>query len=157
MSSNLKKKNKTSRIVSVFLSISTTVWLSGAMAFIPIAASAQTAADLEAQIATLLATIKQLQAQLTTLKGEAPTLCGYSFAANLTVGSRGDDVKNLQMVLNSDSSTKVADSGAGSPGNETTYFGPATKAAVVKFQDKYAEDILAPLGLSAGSGYVGAS
>lgn len=55
------------------------------------------------------------------------------FKRNLTVGSRGDDVKCLQKYLN-ESGYKIAESGAGSPGNETTYFGPATKAALIKWQ-----------------------
>jgi hypothetical protein len=71
----------------------------------------------------------------------------YTFTKNLTVGSTGVDVMNLQKVLNSDAATQVASTGAGSPGNESSYFGGLTKAAVMKFQSKY--------GISPVAGYVG--
>lgn len=55
------------------------------------------------------------------------------FTRVLTVGSVGEDVKLLQQRLNASGYT-IATSGAGSRGNETTYFGPATKAALTRYQ-----------------------
>ncbi len=52
---------------------------------------------------------------------------------NLYRGVNGEDVRALQIFLNTHGYTLAA-SGAGSPGNETAYFGPATEAAVVRFQ-----------------------
>ncbi len=54
-------------------------------------------------------------------------------ARNLYQGLKGEDVRTLQRFLNSRGYT-VSVSGAGSLGNETTYFGPATASAVIKFQ-----------------------
>jgi len=77
------------------------------------------------------------------------------FSRNLRVGERGEDVQILQKVLNSSSETKLAESGPGAPGEETTYFGELTKGAVVKFQEKYAVEILFPIQLVQGTGFVG--
>ncbi len=59
---------------------------------------------------------------------------GYIFTRSLTVGSTGTDVMELQKVLNSNPATAVAATGVGSAGNESSFFGGLTKAAVAKFQ-----------------------
>ncbi len=56
-----------------------------------------------------------------------------TFTRSLTVGMHGDDVKALQVFLNS-KGFKLASSGPGSPGNETTKFGALTRDALAKFQ-----------------------
>ncbi|MCF7816079.1 MAG: chitobiase/beta-hexosaminidase C-terminal domain-containing protein [Candidatus Pacebacteria bacterium] len=75
---------------------------------------------------------------------------------NLILGDEGEDVRSLQKFLNAQGFI-VALSGLGSVGNETTYFGAATKAAVIKYQNAHAVDILTPAGLISGTGYVGPS
>lgn len=79
------------------------------------------------------ATIEKVRAVLFgTASAGAPSV-NSSFTRDLEAGIVGDDVKALQVFLNTNGYI-VAKSGAGSLGNETTRFGPATKAALVKFQ-----------------------
>jgi len=80
---------------------------------------------------------------------------GYTFSRNLHQGDSGNDVINLQKVLNSSTSTQIALTGSGSPGNETSFFGVLTKQAVIAFQELYRNAILVPAGLFSGTGFVG--
>lgn len=75
----------------------------------------------------------------------------FVFSRTLRPGSKGEDVHQLQRFLNT-SNFLVATKGAGSPGQETTYFGPALTRAVKRFQEAHREQILTPVGLTAGTG-----
>lgn len=59
------------------------------------------------------------------------------FTKLLSKGISGDDVKNLQKILNKDPDTQIASDGTGSPGHEGTLYGSLTEQAVQKFQVKY--------------------
>jgi len=58
------------------------------------------------------------------------------FNRNMWRGLRGNDVKKLQEFLNSDPNTRISESGLGSPGQETNYYGFLTQVAVQNFQCK---------------------
>ncbi len=75
----------------------------------------------------------------------------FQFKSDLQIGSRGKEVEELQKCL--------ANPPAGGPeiypqAMVSGYFGNATRKAVIKFQEKYAKDILQPLGLTRGTGRV---
>jgi hypothetical protein len=65
---------------------------------------------------------------------DAGTLFPLAFTKDLSFGMTDPDVLRLQKVLNQQFITRVAALGPGSPGQETEYFGPKTKAAVQRFQ-----------------------
>jgi hypothetical protein len=65
--------------------------------------------------------------------GSSSTNSVSSFIYNLTLHQTDPEVKALQQFLNAHGFT-VSSTGPGSPGNETTAFGPATEAALIKFQ-----------------------
>ena len=69
----------------------------------------------------------------TAATGSVTSAVVHVFKANLTTGSLGSEVKALQVFLNAHGYT-VAQKGPGSSGNETTRFGPATTAALIKYQ-----------------------
>ncbi|RJQ35628.1 DUF11 domain-containing protein [Candidatus Parcubacteria bacterium] len=70
---------------------------------------------------------------------------GPYLSTYLQSGVQGNEVVKLQVFLN-------VFQGAGLP--TTGFFGPMTSAAVSQFQSAYAQDILAPLGLTAPTGSV---
>jgi peptidoglycan hydrolase-like protein with peptidoglycan-binding domain len=63
----------------------------------------------------------------------APSTSSFTFTRNLTVGVTGEDSRQLQLFLNANGFV-LADSGPGSPGNETDMFGGLTRSALAKFQ-----------------------
>lgn len=144
------KNTKLTKAVTAIVGVATAFVLA-----VP-SASAQTTADLQAQIQALLAQIATLQAQLGGGSSTSGLYCSFSFTRDLSVGATGADVMDLQKFLNSAGFT-VAASGVGSAGMETSYYGSLTAQAVSKFQQAHAAEILAPLGLTSGTGYFGAS
>ena len=124
-------------------------------------AQAQTVEELTAQINSLLSTIASLQAQLSGMTGGTTggTTTGgtcYNFTQNHSMGDSGGQVMWIQKYMNANGFT-VSASGAGSPGQESSYFGAKTKAAVIAWQNANAAGVLAPVGLTAGTGFWGSS
>ncbi len=73
-------------------------------------------------------------AQTSSTAPETSTaVSGGAFVRNLTLGSEGEDVRVLQKFLNSRGFT-ISTTGAGSSGNESTYFGDLTREALARFQ-----------------------
>ena len=108
-------------------------------------AQAVTEAELRAQIQALQAQLAQLRTQLAQLQGTQATWC-HNFNANLKIGMGGSEVRALQTALQKEGLYSKAITGM---------FDLNTASAVVGFQEKYASEILAPWGLSHGTGFVG--
>jgi len=71
----------------------------------------------------------------------------FQFKSELRLGSQGKEVEELQKCL-----AKFPD--IYPEGKITAYFGENTKTAVIRFQEKYKEDILEPWGFKEGTGQV---
>ena len=122
-------------MMNKLLLAATVISLSGAGILLPMSVHGAT---LEEQINALLAQIANLQTQLAATP--------FTSSGDLTLGSKGAAVKALQQYLNANGA-QIAASGAGSPGNETEYFGSLTKKALAKWQ--------AANGVSPAAGYFG--
>lgn len=81
----------------------------------------------------LLAIISVLAFTLFLATAQSALADSFIFTRNLSFGSIGQDVKELQKYLNN-KGFFVAQSSYGSPGQETTFFGRLTQAALIKFQ-----------------------
>ena len=104
--------------------------------------------ELNAQISKLQAQIAELQAQIAEiLRKRIP---GQKFENNLYYGMRNNfEVRCLQEFL------KIQGPEIYPEGLVTGNFLSLTKVAVIRFQEKYALEILAPIGLEKGTGFVG--
>lgn len=69
------------------------------------------------------------------------------FTQNLTFGSKGKEVEMLQQCFAKDKNIYP-------DGTINGVFGQKTKEAVIKFQEKYANEVLAPSGITKGTGDV---
>ena len=114
-----------------------------------------TISELKARIVELISQIQKLQVLLAQMTGTSEIPANYKFSNTLRLRDYSNDVKYLQIFLNLDPYTKVAVSGPGSPDKETKYFGYLTRTSVIKFQEKYAQEVLSPWHLSRGTGVVG--
>lgn len=103
-------------------------------------------AQLQAEIQSLTAQLTQLEAQLAAQGGSTNTWC-YNFNTNLSIGMSGAAVTALQTALQKDGESVTM----------TGTFDDQTASAVTAFQEKYQSQILAPYGLSYGTGYAGKS
>ncbi len=84
-------------------------------------------------VKSMLAIYTAPVAQPTTLAQATGAAANTSLVRDLKRGMTGEDVRVLQKFLN-ERGFIVATSGSGSVGNETTYFGAATEAAVIRYQ-----------------------
>lgn len=98
----------------------------------------------DSAIATLEARVRELQAELARLQGGTTT--SVVFTRDLTIGSEGEDVRQLQRFLNG-RGFSVSLTGAGSVGNESAYFGDLTREALAMFQREQ--------GIQPAAGYFG--
>ncbi len=142
-----------------------------AVLILPNLVSATTVAEIQAQLSAILQQIQKLQQQLAQLQaiGSAtttppiiittptipttPPTTGWchTFNTNLGygIGSLYAEVQALQTALEKEGFTISTIEKTGGD------FGDSTASAVVGFQNKYKAEILTPLGLTNGTGYVG--
>ncbi len=90
-----------------------------------------------------------LPAVVSTTIAPRSTFTTVSFITPLRFNQRGELVRQLQLFLKSQGPTIYPE------GIVSGWFGPLTKQAVIRFQEKYTADVLTPLGLKRGTGYVG--
>jgi len=107
--------------------------------------------NLLAQIEFLKAEILKVQAQINAiLTGKGQSVSCQRFENNLYYGLKNSsEVRCLQEFL------KNQGTGIYPEGSITGNFLTATRTAVIRFQEKYKEEILIPLGLGEGTGFVG--
>jgi len=105
--------------------------------------------ELLAKIDFLKSEIAKVQAQIEAALNKKNSFSCSKILNNLSLNLRGPEVFCLQEVL------KSQGSGIYPEGLITGYFGSLTKAAVVRFQEKYASEILTPSGFPKGTGFVG--
>ena len=95
-------------------------------------AQALTQADVDI-ICAIVGCDASTQAALSGLVSGGTSSSSFTFTQDLTMGSTGQEVMELQKFLNANGFT-VSASGAGSAGSESTYFGSLTATALSSYQ-----------------------
>jgi len=116
------------------------------------AISVMTKDELLGKISDLERLLRELNDQVTKIsieEEETPILC-QGFKENLYYGLKGNSVRCLQQFLRTQE-------GIYPEGLVTGNFFTLTSSAVIRFQEKYSGEILSPLGLERGTGFVGSS
>ncbi len=115
----------------------------------PTAEKEQLARELREKIEELRQQITYLRSQIAMALARQQGILLNSFERDLSFGQSSESVKALQLFL------AIQEPETYPEGLVTGNFYELTRRAVIRFQEKYADDILKPSGLSAGTGYVG--
>lgn len=124
---------------------------------LPLFAGAMSTAELQAMINSLMAQVKQLQAQLLAQQGGGTTAWCHTFNKNLGVGSRGAEVQALMTAISKEPGGPQAFGTNERGGVEDITFEEGLASWVTDFQERYRDEILTPSRLNSGTGYVGPS
>lgn len=108
--------------------------------------SADSISDLQTQIASLLAQIRELQSRIAQIHGQNTTSWCHTFNTDIGVGSSGNEVYALSLALQKE----------GINLGKFDSYDETAASAVSTFQEKYRSEVLTRAGLSSPTGYVGA-
>jgi len=118
--------------------------------------SKMTKEEILTKISEIEELLNQLKTQLVQIEGDesedssSPFACARVFEENLFYGLRNDErVRCLQEFLKSQGAEIYPE------GLVTGNFLSLTQVALIRFQEKYSDEILKPLNLEKGTGYVG--
>lgn len=108
------------------------------------------ARELQAEINRLQQMVTHLRSRIALALANQQGIRLTSFDRDLSYGMvRSEEVKALQLFL------AIQEPEAYPEGLVTGNFYRLTRQAIIRFQEKYAEEVLRPAGLNAGTGYVG--
>src|SRR3989338_2613193 len=117
-------------------------------------ASAATVAELQAQISALFEQIKKLQTELAQVQEQPREWC-YDFKTNLKIGDFDENETGNIYALHESLIKEGFSFEYKTTLGGLRSFDEETASAVVGFQQKYKEEILTPLSLKYGTGFVG--